>query len=170
MQPDTLDYVLVPFLAIAGFMDLVYGKVPNSVTFPVILIGLVLSFILHGFSGLTGSIVGFLIGIIVFLPFFIVKGIGGGDLKLFAAIGALKGYLFLFQSIIFSSLIAVVISLVVLVRHGVLVKSLNKTFRFFYSLVIPGFKVEYPDKNNSYPVPYGLAIVIGTLIVFFRNR
>ncbi len=164
-----MEYVLILFLIIAGYSDITYGRIPNLITFPVIFAAIVLNYLFLGLNGLTDSIIGLLVGTVLFLPFFIIKGIGGGDLKLFAAIGALKGYSFLLQSIVFSLFIAVLISLLILFKNKELTNSLNKVLRFFRSFVVPGLKTEHPDGNAGYPVPFGLAISIGTLIVLLRN-
>ncbi len=146
-------------------MDLAHARIPNLLTFPVIITALALNYYLQGINGLVNSMAGFFIGAVVFLPFFIKKGIGGGDIKLFAAIGALKGYSFLLHSIVYSSLTAALITIFILIKRRKLVSSLRKVFRFFYSLLSPGMKVEYPGKKGSIAVPYGFAIAVGTLIV-----
>jgi len=151
-------------------MDLAHARIPNLLTFPVIIAAIALNYYLHGINGLVNSMAGFFIGAVVFLPFFIKKGIGGGDIKLFAAIGALMGYSFLLYSIAYSSLVAVLLSVFVLIKKRTLVSSLRKVFRFFYSLLSPGLKVEYPGKKGSSSIPYGFAIAVGTLIVLLGNH
>src|SRR5262249_330800 len=53
--------------------------------------GLVVHFLQKGFSGLWHSLLGTLIGFGVFLVFYLLGGMGGGDVKLMAGFGALLG-------------------------------------------------------------------------------
>ena len=79
-------------LALAAcVLDIRTRRIPNALTFGAALA----AFLFHGlFSGITGfglSVAGWAVGLALFLPLFFLRGMGGGDLKLLAAIGAWLG-------------------------------------------------------------------------------
>jgi Flp pilus assembly protein protease CpaA len=118
------------FVAVASASDLTVHRVPNFLTVPAALIGLICAVIHEWFpAALPGYPVGFwycLAGFgvgfgLFFLPFALGGG-GAGDVKLAAALGALLGlYMFLaalLAALIFASIIAVVIWMVGLSGSG----------------------------------------------------
>ena len=79
---------------VAGVIDLRSGRIPNWVTLPVAGAGLLAHLGLRGAWGLTESVAGLLLcGGVPLLMFRVSRGraIGGGDVKLFGALGALLG-------------------------------------------------------------------------------
>src|SRR6476659_7129766 len=76
---------------VAALTDVVKFKVYNFLTVPLMIAGLVY----HGFTGgpsaLVGSALGLLLGGGLLMIFFLMGGMGGGDVKLMAAIGAWLG-------------------------------------------------------------------------------
>src|SRR5207248_1333540 len=72
---------------------------PNALTFGTFAIGFVLSTAFGGFDGFRLSAQGAGLALAMLLPMYFFRGLGAGDVKLMAAIGALKGpefYLFTF--------------------------------------------------------------------------
>lgn len=71
--------------------DLRWRRIPNLLTFAGAAAALVFYSATQGLSGLGFSAAGFAIGLVIFLPLFVVRGLGGGDVKLMAALGAWIG-------------------------------------------------------------------------------
>ena len=98
---------------------------------------------------------------------FIMGGIGAGDVKLLAAIGALKGTLFVVYTFIIAAVIGGIIALVIMLHH----RELKGFFtRLFYSLIF--LKANQGSLNLSKSeisptIPYGVPIAIGTLLTYF---
>lgn len=90
----TFSMIYASMLAVAlmaTVTDLRSGRIPNALTFPVILLAPPLHFVLGGRTCGVASSLGLLIcGSIPWL-FFRLGALGGGDVKLFAALGALGG-------------------------------------------------------------------------------
>src|SRR5215471_9472491 len=89
------DYILLSLaLALAftaAFFDVKQRRIPNWLTYPGMVSGLVLRGFLFGWKGLIGAVEGFLLlGGIMFL-FYAVRAMGAGDVKLMAAVGSLVG-------------------------------------------------------------------------------
>jgi prepilin peptidase CpaA len=71
--------------------DLIKNRIPNAITAAGAVAGVVLAYIAAGKSGLTDALGGALVGLAIFLPFYLLRGMGAGDVKLMAAAGAFVG-------------------------------------------------------------------------------
>jgi len=94
MSSLALDGVALLVGVTAAVVDARTGKIPNWLTFPTLLGALVLHLLLGGARGLGLGAAGFAFGALVpAVLYFGTAGraIGGGDVKLFAALGALRG-------------------------------------------------------------------------------
>lgn len=89
--PETLvGWVFTIILLAAAFIDFDHGIIPDRLTYPGIVIGLVLSFFTMGFLPALWGTLAF--GGVMFLIAFISNGgMGGGDIKLAGVIGAFTG-------------------------------------------------------------------------------
>lgn len=77
--------------AVACLTDLRGRRIPNAVTFGGAALAILAALLTRGPSGLLESVAGWLVGCAVFFPFFALGGLGAGDVKLLAAIGAWLG-------------------------------------------------------------------------------
>src|ERR1700743_2106458 len=75
---------------VASVSDIRERKIPNWLTGPALLTGLVLHLCLDGLHGLGASALAAAIAGGIFLLFYIAGGMGAGDVKLMAALGALS--------------------------------------------------------------------------------
>jgi len=76
---------------IACWTDLRKMEIPNVLTVPFALAGLVYHGSTQGWDGLGSSVSGLLCGMAPLLVLYLLRGIGGGDVKWFAAYGAWTG-------------------------------------------------------------------------------
>ncbi len=107
-DPGFPEYYILAIALICAITDLKTGKIYNIVTYPSIAIGVLYSVLLGDREVMIASLVGFS-SAIVFFGLAASRGwIGGGDVKLFAAIGAIGGFFFLFDSLFNTFLIAAV--------------------------------------------------------------
>ncbi|MDI6791525.1 MAG: A24 family peptidase [bacterium] len=154
--------LLLTVLVIAFFTDLKYKTIPNWLTLPAILAGLILGGILPDSGGLGSSFIGLLLG---FVPFFIVYlagGMGAGDVKLMGAIGAMMGYPFILGAILYTAIIGGIISVAAMIWHRTLWSSLKHIFWAGIGL-LPGFEKGQIKREHNIHVPYGVAISLGTI-------
>lgn len=159
-----IEYVLLTLILISFVTDIHKRKIYNAVTLPVIASGFILNIIYAGFNGFILSGSGFLLGLaLLFIPF-LVGGIGAGDVKLFAAIGALKGPTFVFYTFLFTGIIGGIVAIIILFKQRRL-KSSVKRIVFAVSLIKQDKdainSIEKKDLSPSFP--YGVPILLGTL-------
>src|SRR5213594_4005417 len=72
----------------AAVSDARTRRIPNALVAAGASAGLILNSWTGGGEGLTRSLLGLVAGFCVYLPFFLLRGMGGGDVKLMGALGA----------------------------------------------------------------------------------
>jgi prepilin peptidase CpaA len=77
--------------AAACVTDLRARRIPNALTFGSALAALAFHLAVGGIPGLGWALCGWLVGAALFFPIFALGGMGGGDVKLLAALGAWVG-------------------------------------------------------------------------------
>lgn len=170
MNPFDLatQVLLLAVLLAAAVTDVSYRKVPHWITLPAIAFGLTLAWAGHDGAGLLSSVYGLLIACAVFGTAYLAGGVGGGDLKLVAAVGALKGAPFIVDAIFWSGLVGMIMAVSVLAWRGRLGFGLRRAATAAFSIRGP---VELPaDDPAAYRLPYGVAIAFGTLLAFFLKE
>ena len=83
---------MITCLIISAFIDLEYGIIPDEIIIPTVVLGAFLNILLH-LESFLDYLAGFLLGagIILFIAIVSGGGMGGGDVKLFAAVGIFSG-------------------------------------------------------------------------------
>lgn len=165
-----INSLLIIVLVICLVTDLKSRRIYNKVIFP----SLLLTFFIHAFtsigSGIMFSLLGFLTGLgILFIPY-MLGGMGAGDVKLLALIGAMKGTAFVVYTGIYMALIGGLIALGILFfRKGVFTRLKS----IIYSIAGIKHGVRIPlgiDKDALQATyPYGVAIVGGAFICLFAR-
>ena len=102
---------------IACWFDLRTRRIPNALTFPAAALGLVVATMAHGGTGIVTSLAGLLVGLLLFFPLFALKGLGAGDVKLMAALGAWLGTPAIFGVAFYTVLAGGLLALVLIVKH-----------------------------------------------------
>lgn len=83
--------VAVIVAAIAVATDLRRRRIPNVLTFSAALAGVLYGLVTGGAAGAGHALAGLGVGFLIFLPVFLLGGMGAGDVKLMAALGAWTG-------------------------------------------------------------------------------
>jgi prepilin peptidase CpaA len=167
---DHLNLLAVAAVAAASVSDLISHRIPNKLTAPVALAGLILQAWLNGLTGLADGFLGLLAAFVVFLPFYLARWMAAGDVKLLMAVGTCLGWrlgiLAGLSALFIGAMVAFIFLLVAggmqpyLRRYGVMAKCLLFTGRFAY---IPPAKGEIATVR----FPYALAIALGTLAAIY---
>ena len=175
------SYFLIILIIIALFFDLTRKRIPNFLTFPAIIWGMVSFTVVDGFSGLWFSFSGLLVGLAIFFIPFAMGGMGGGDVKLLGAVGALQGWQFVLAVGILTAVVGGVMAIVYLIIQGRLLRVLKKAvgyvltpfFSFLYirtdvelfNGAVAFFSKSEPEKEEPARMPYGVAIATGVVIM-----
>lgn len=154
-------------VVVATVTDLRSRRIPNWLVLPFLGAGILVSGWLHGWHGLGQSLAGAGLGLVLFGIFFWLGGMGAGDVKLAAAIGAWVGPQQLLIALVLTGLAGGAIVLVWAVAGGFL----NELFRDTGSLLFS--RGQHGEMVLSNPLrrkmPYAPAIAIGALLSFFAR-
>jgi prepilin peptidase CpaA len=152
--------------SIAAWTDLRSRRIPNWLTVPAAVIGVVASTILGGWSGLKASLLGIGLGLALLLPFVLLRSLGAGDWKLAGAMGAFVGHQKLIDFLLGSILIAGIMALVLVIYKRQLGQTLRNIGHILASLVtfrLPSERVTL-DNPQSLKIPYGVALAFTVLL------
>jgi prepilin peptidase CpaA len=161
-------------LVVAAVIDGLKLKVPNWITFPMIISGWIYSAAFSPFAGWEGlfySVVGTVVGLALLLPAYAIGGMGAGDVKLLAGVGAWVWGTTTFYAFAVSAIVGGIIAvlMVVLRRRWFQHKSQ------FWMICNEILTVKDPEKLAAIAaerkptmmlLPYGIPIAIGTIAYF----
>lgn len=160
-----INSVLVAVLAICAYTDGTQGKILNKVTFPAMLAGLLLNGIFGGSAGLLWSLIGWAVGMAIQWVPFMLGVAKAGDVKLLAAVGALKGWAFCLFGFLYGAIAFAVLILPWLARRGEL-KEVSQNLRNYFA--IAAVTQQAPDAPAPVVtkrfVPWGVGLAIGFFI------
>ena len=161
-------YPVLTVAVIAAIYDVRTYKIPNWLTLGAIVFGFLLSFTGYGApGGIIGSLKGFLLGGLVLMPFFMIGAMGGGDVKLAAAFGAIGGSLLAINMLLVGSLAGGVMALAVLLRTKGARGAIKSVKKEVVHLALMGMDAR-PDTNTNV-IPYGVALSLGAIIALLLN-
>lgn len=168
-MPLVWAYVILAVVLIASAVaDVRYGKIYNILTYPAIAAGLVLHTYFGGLSGgggalgLAGSAAGLATGFLPMLAAYMAGGLGGGDAKLMAAVGALTGWQFTLSALFYGLLVNAVLAIGLILHKRIARRTLGRVWRFIVLAFIFRKPAADPAAADSPRVPMGLAFCIGS--------
>jgi len=157
-------------VVLASITDLWRRRIPNWLVLPFLVAGLVASGWLHGRTGIGQSLAGAGLAILFCGVFYWLGGLGAGDLKLCAAIGAWIGPHQLFIAQVATGIVGGIWVLVWAMYAGFLTDLLKGSGELAFGWVGRG-RLRDPEMTLDNPLrrnmPYAPAIAIGTLLSFF---
>jgi prepilin peptidase CpaA len=101
-------------LVVAFISDVTRQKIPNILSAAGLAGGILLHAFISGSEGFVYSFSGALLGFVPLFFLYLVRAVGAGDVKLFAAVGALAGTEFVLHSIMYSLIYAALIGCFIL--------------------------------------------------------
>jgi prepilin peptidase CpaA len=161
-------------LILAAVIDGLKLKVPNWITFPMIISGWVYSATLApiaGWEGLMWSLLGTAVGLALLLPAYAIGGMGAGDVKLLAGIGAWCWSTTTLYAFAVSTIIGGMIAILMVVLR----RKWGKHQSQFWMICAEILTVKDPEKLAAIAaerkptmmlLPYGIPIAIGTIAYF----
>ena len=142
---ENIFYALfISSLLVITFIDFHYQIIPDRITYPGIAVGLIGSATVLP-DGIQNALIGLALGGLLFYAVAWVSrgGMGGGDIKLIAMIGAFLGWTNVLLTILISSFLGSVVGIFLMLFHG---------------------------KDRKYPVPFGPFLAMGAILSLFFGR
>jgi len=175
-MPDSLRLIsaafLIPLAVIISYYDVCYRRIPNPFVLATLTAGILINTFFGGINGAVTSLGGCFIGFTLMFVLHVFGAMGAGDVKLFAAIGALTGAHLVLPTFLIVALTGGILGVVSTLRAGQLKFTMMRVFQILVGL-LPGYKVpRLPvPVDRRYTIPYGVAITLGSLIslVLFRT-
>jgi prepilin peptidase CpaA len=161
-------------LIVAAVIDGQQLKVPNWITYPFILSGWVYSVAFSPYAGWEGigySLVGTAVGLALLLPPYAIGGMGAGDVKLLAGVGAWMWPTTTFYAFAVSAVVGGIIAIGMVLWT----KSWDKHRNQFWGIYNEIVTIKDPEKlaeiaaerkPRMFLLPYGIPIAIGSIAYF----
>jgi prepilin peptidase CpaA len=147
----------------AAIYDFKTYRIPNWLTLGAVLLGLLLSLAGHGAEGgLFGSVKGVMWGAFPLIPLFLIGAMGGGDVKLAGAFGALGGTYLAVNTLLIGSIIGGLMAAAFLLRAKGLSGAVKSVHKELVHLALMGSEAR-PDKETAV-IPYGVALSFGAML------
>nr|TXF86240.1 prepilin peptidase [Alkalicoccus halolimnae] len=157
--------ILAAVLGISFFTDIASRRILNIVTFPAMLLGFLYYTLAGGLEGFLFSGAGFLTGLaVLFIPF-ALGGMGAGDVKLMAAVGALAGTGFVLATFVLGAIIGGFLALFILLKKQGLLSSMKAVF-YFIPFIKGGSLQGIRQTAKTTTMPYGVSIVLGAVMAY----
>lgn len=155
---------------VGSVFDVKSRRIPNFITVPAFVIGLVLHLVLSGWRGLLSSFAAGIICGLVFLVFYIAGGMGAGDVKLMMAVGCIAGLSHVAYLLVLTALSGGVMAIVVALARGRLQQTIRNVGEIASHHSQAGLQ-PHPDLNlgnaQTLRLPYALAIAGGSLLTLY---
>ncbi len=159
-------------LIVAAYIDGKQLRVPNWLTYPMVFSGLAYSSYVGGWAGLGDGALGMLVGLACLLPLYAVGGMGAGDVKLLAGVGAWMGVTTTFYAFCVSAVVGAGMAVLMILYNRSLSKHYSQLLMILSEWVIIKNPMELSRiaakrKPSMLLLPYGIPICVGSIAYFF---
>jgi prepilin peptidase CpaA len=168
---NTPIWISAPVLLVALVAtreDIRSRRIPNLVTFPALLLGIVCHWALGGPNGALLALGAALLAGAILLPGWFLGLMGAGDVKLMAALAAWLGSpragLF---AVLFSLIAGGIISVIVALHRGILIQTLRNAASLVPRVAAGIGTTGSPPANSGVRVPKALAFMAGSLFALW---
>ena len=168
VPPSPLSVTLIVLFVTTCIMtDVTTRRIPNAVTLSGIGTGLLIGGASHGLAGCAAAASGTLLAIALLIGPFALGGIGGGDVKMMAAIGSLAGPQALLASLLAGMILGGLVAVGVLVRRGRLGEKLHAMGAMTRSALLTRSFAPLraqAEAQDAVALPYSVPLGLGTAI------
>jgi prepilin peptidase CpaA len=170
-QNLAIAVLFIPMALVITYMDVRYRRIPNKLVLVTLIGGLALNTFFGGSHGLLVSLGGLALAFGLMFFFHAFGTMGAGDVKLFAAFGAVNGISVVLPTLLVVALTGGVLAICTMVYKRQVGTTMLRVLQFFYGL-LPGQRVPRFDvpADRSYTLPYAVPICFGSLVSFFLFR
>ena len=157
---------------LAALFDLRYRRIPNALTFSGAVLGFIYSLAIGGVTGATDSAGGWALGLALWLPIYALRGMGGGDVKLLACVGAWLGPVGVLRVALYAAIAGGALALVVALRYRYLRTAFENIWVLLASWRILGLRPIDSltlESSKGPRLAYAIPMLAGTcLVVYLR--
>ncbi|HLA09689.1 MAG TPA: A24 family peptidase [Pyrinomonadaceae bacterium] len=157
--------LLASMAALVIYYDVRYRRIPNQVVLVMLIGGLAINTNFGGLQGAYASLLG--LGL-AFLPMFLMHifgAMGAGDVKLFAAVGAVLGVNLVPWTFVIVVMLGAGLAVYSMMRSKTVFSTLQGVLRIFVG-ILPGWEMPRftMPSDRRHTIPYGVAIMLGSVI------
>lgn len=166
---------LFAFVLIAAISDIKTRRIPNKLIFP----GALMALIYHTLSpygiGPLASLEGLAVGLFSFLPLYVIRAMGAGDVKLMAMVGTFLGPASAFGAVMTVLITGGLLAIAGAIKNGAARQMITNLRFIITGLMFSATTGTNIKTNNNFvptgKIPYGIAIAFGTTmhLFFLRN-
>jgi len=171
MVKEAVWILAVLLAAIAGWLDWRYRRIPNWLTVPGLVLGILANSLARGWMGTKDALLGTLLGLALLFPLVLVRSLGAGDWKLVSALGAFLGPGRLITVLLGAIIVAGAMALVLIVYKRRVREALRNMGRIVAALCMlrtPGQDLSL-DSSESLKVPFGVAVALTVILYGARQ-
>lgn len=166
--PPLLEIPLLAVVCVAGFSDIRTRRIPNRVVLAGLLLGLAGNAMLYRWAGLASAGLGMGLALLVYFPLYMLRGMGAGDVKLMAAVGAIAGPANWVAVLVLTGLLGGVCALVLVATQGAVRQTAANLGCIFSELVhlrAPYRRHRQIDTRNplALRLPHGAIIALAVI-------
>jgi prepilin peptidase CpaA len=159
---------IIAFVLTVAAGDLMWQRIPRQLTTAACAVGLAYHAWFGGFvSAFIAAVAGFAIGVV----FYRMGAIGGGDVKLLAALGALLGLSLWGRALFVAVMVAAVIAICVALWRRALMRTLRNSVTLLASLPKRGLTPHeeiHLHSGMAVRAPFGVAAAAGTIFALLK--
>ena len=162
--------ILFLLLLTAAIIDYRSHRIPNWLVLSGVLFGVIYNIVFPPFlhAGFLWPLEGLGLGFIIFLPLYLIRAMGAGDVKLMAMVGAIIGPVDMIWVLLYTMIVGGVLSILLVLARGTgkrMLHNLNTLFHLNFLNTLSGIKpdLHIDGSASAGKLPYGVAIAIGTI-------
>lgn len=163
--------LFIPLAFSITYMDVRYRRIPNKLVLVTLLTGVAINAFFGSWHGIWNSLEGLVIAFGLMFMFHLFGTMGAGDVKLFAAIGAVIGSSLVLPTFVVVAITGGILALCKMVYARRAATTMLSVGQFFLGL-LPGQTVPRLSvpTDPSYTLPYAVPICLGSVLSFFLFR
>lgn len=166
MSLTLINILLLAILAVLiAYHDMRYRRIPNAFVLATLMSGVLVNATFGGLAGALTSLKGCALAFVLMFMLHIFGAMGAGDVKLFAAIGSVIGASLVFPTFLIVMLTGGALAVCSMIRAKAVRTTLHRVLQIFVGL-LPGWEMPRfaVPSDRRYTIPYGVAIMLGSLI------
>jgi Flp pilus assembly protein protease CpaA len=148
--------------AVSALVDLRYRRIPNPLTLGMAALGVALSLVHVSNVGVAQAFGGLAVGLLLMLPGFLLGATGGGDVKLFAALGTMLGPSRIGMAFLYTALVGAALALAIAWRRKRLATTIASAVAIVSADAAVRRSLEHSPSHHRFA--YAPAIALGALV------